>query len=150
MELTAEDRATLKRMMWRQVRIKGLWMLPFAYIIFALITSGYWGILIFLFPVVIIPGVMLYFLGKRIKEYFDNIRFNQKTGTPAVVEDKSSITSNRSGDRNHIKTSTGSLTVPKTLYDLLQPGQRIIVFRPKYGKDALSIMTLDQQEHPLR
>lgn len=149
-ELSEQDKSTLKKIMWRHVKIKGLWLLPFAYIIFSLINSGYWGILIFLFPVVIIPSVMLYFLGRRINDYFRNLKYNYKKGTPTVVEDKSSITSNRAGERNQIRISQGFINVPKDLYEELIPGQQIIVFRPKYGKDPLSVMTLDQKEHHLR
>ena len=141
-----EDFSALKRGFRSQIRSRIVWLLPFVFIDASLIISEMHGILIFLFPLVIIPAYQLWKLMKEIGRYNSNKLYAIKQGVPAIIEDKSKFSSNRSAGSNNVKTSHGILRVSDELYNKLTPDDKLILFKPAKGKQFLSLVTTDSEE----
>ncbi|WP_132644002.1 hypothetical protein [Roseivirga ehrenbergii] len=75
--------------------------------------------------------------------------YGYKIGHTALVEDKLTFTSNRSGNVNRVVTTRGTINVNTLLYDKLSVGDKVILFAPKQGKRYLSLITLDKEEFHL-
>lgn len=147
--LNQEDLKAMERAFKADMKRKVTWMIPFLFIIFSFITSGYWGLLVFLFPLVIVPVVQVVGLIRRWTQYSQSKTYGQKQGTTALVEDKLTITSNRSSNKSNVRTSWGTLSVSPRIYDELHTGDKIVIYKTKFSKRPLSIVTLDQQEYYL-
>lgn len=144
-----QDLEALKRGYRADVKARMVWMAPFLLIDIGMIANGLWGFLIFLFPLVIIPLYQIFKLIKIYTRYQNNKLHSHKKGITTIVEDKSTYTSNRSGSSNNVRTTQGILKVSSVMYDKLNIGDKIIIFKPKEGKNPLSLMTLDKQEYYL-
>lgn len=140
------DTLALKKGLQTDLRRKITWMLPFAFFIFTIVGSEFTSLLIVLFPLVIIPGVQMFLIVKRVLTYFKDKAHGYKEGITAMVEDKLTITSNRHANKNTVRTTWKPLQVSTVLYDKLEPGDKIIIFKPKHGKNPLSIVTKDGEE----
>jgi hypothetical protein len=145
-QFTEEDFSALKRGIRSQIKSRIVWLLPFVFIDVSLIISEMHGILIFLFPLVIIPAYQLWKSMREIGRYNSNKLYAIKQGVPAIIEDKSKFSSNRSGGSNNVKTSHGILKVTDELYNKLTPDDKIILFKPAKGKQFLSLVTTDSEE----
>ncbi|RJE71455.1 hypothetical protein [Reichenbachiella sp. MSK19-1] len=143
--LHEDDRVVMKQNFWKQFRSKLIWMTPFLFIIYGLLSSDMWGVLVFMFPLVIIPSVQFFRLCHSVFLYMRSQSYGQKVGMAAIVLDKSTITSNRSSTLQRIHTTWRSIDVNPILYDRLSEKDKIIVFRPKYGKKPFSLTTADDQ-----
>lgn len=146
LKFSEKDSEALKRAYQTDLKRKVTWMLPFLFIVGSFLLSDYWSLLIFLFPLVIIPIVQLIKLINRVKNYAKDKAYGHKIGVTAVVEDKLTITSNRASGKNLLKTSWKSINVSPVIYDKLNQGDKIIIFKPKYSKNPMSLMGLDRQE----
>ena len=144
-----QDFEALKRAYKADLRSRMVWLAPILLIDIGLIANGLWGILVLLFPLIIIPVYQLIKLAKTYFRYQNNKLHAHKKGVTAIVEDKSTFTSNRAGSSNNIRTTQGLLKVNSVMYDKLSIGDKIIIFKPKEGKNPLSLMTLDKQEYYL-
>lgn len=125
---------------------KFIFMLPFLFIVFSLIYSDMIGFLIILFPIVVVPIIQAITILRKFTIYLKNRNYAHKKGIPAIVKDKLTVTSNRSKNKSQIITSSGSFEVGSYHYDKIASGDKIIIFKPKYGKNPLSIMTMDEEE----
>lgn len=148
-QFSEQDSAALNRKYQADLKRKLFWMAPFVFIIVSFAANGYSSLLVFLFPLVIIPIVQLAKLMKRVNTYGKDKAHGHKIGITAVIEDKLTITSNRTRGKNMIKTTWRSISVDPVLYDKLNTGDKIIFFKPKYDDKPLSLMGLDKQEHYL-
>jgi len=144
-----QDFEALKRGYKADLKARMVWIAPFVLIDIGIIANGLWGILVFLFPLVIVPLYQLFKLVKIYTRYQNNKLYSHKKGVTAIVEDKSTFTSNRSGSSNNVRTTQGMLKVSSVMYDKLSIGDKIIIFKPNEGKNPLSLMTLDKQEYYL-
>lgn len=84
-----------------------------------------------------------------IIRYFRNKSEGHKRGTTALVEDKLTVTGNRSATRFRVQTTSGILSVDEELYDKLAKNDKLIIFRPIFGQTPLSVITMDQSEYYL-
>ncbi len=146
LKFSEKDSEALQRAYQTDLKRKVTWMLPFLFIVGSFLISDYWSLLIFLFPLVIIPIVQLIKLINRVKHYAKDKAHGHKIGVTALVEDKLTITSNRASGKNLLKTSWKSIAVSPLIYDKLQKGDKIIIFKSKYDKKPMSLMGLDKQE----
>ncbi|MGB3467502.1 MAG: hypothetical protein WBA74_19610 [Cyclobacteriaceae bacterium] len=148
-ELTAEDLRAMKRSMLTSMRRKFAWMVPSLLIIFSLVSAGLSGLLIFLFPIVIIAGVQFYKIIRYFLNYQRNKSNGMKHGETAIVTDKVTVTSNRASERYQVNTSIGGISVNKSAYDVLNNNDRVIIWRPAFGRNKLSVVTMDKNEYYL-
>ena len=146
LKFNEKDLEALKKIYQADLKRKAFFMAPFLFIISSFIISDYWSLLVFLFPLVLIPIVQLIKLIDRMKLYAKDKAYGHKIGVTAVVEDKLTITSNRASGKSIIKTSWKSINVAPLIYDKLNQGDKIIIFKPKYSKNPISLMGLDKQE----
>ncbi|MAE84371.1 MAG: hypothetical protein CMB80_16640 [Flammeovirgaceae bacterium] len=144
--LTEEDIRVLNSKFMKELKSKLLFMSPFLFIIFGLVVNELTGLLIFLFPILIFPMYQGFVVMRKLGFYIRNKQYAHKQADPVLVTDKHTYTSNRSGNRQNIVTSSGSVSVEPRLYDQLEVGDKLILFKPKYGKQILSVMTMDQEE----
>jgi uncharacterized membrane protein len=144
-----KDKEALKRAFQSDLKLKILWMTPFVLIAISLVTSGYWGVLVIMFPLILVPLNQLRLLIKRVNLYRKDQAHEFKEGITAMVEDKVTITSNRASGKNMLKTTWGNISVSTELYDKLEQGDKIIIFKPKYDKKPMSLLGLDKQEYYL-
>lgn len=146
---TETDFERLKNQYKNQVKSKFLWTFPMLFIIFSLVASGMSALLVFLFPIVIIPCFQFYKIIRLTLRYFKNKAESYKQGTTALVDDKVTISSNRSATKYQVDTTAGNLAVPENAYRNLSKNDKIIIFKPIHGKDPLSVVTMDQEEYYL-
>lgn len=143
---TDQDFVALKQAFRVEVKRKLLFMLPFLVIVFGMIFNGLLGFLIILFPLIVIPLFQGFVAMRRLAEYVKNKAHAHKRGVTALVEDKLTVTSDRSRGVNKVITTHGTLKVNTVLYDKLSVGEKVIIFFPKYGKQPLSLMKLNKEE----
>lgn len=141
-----KDRQALNRAYQADLKRKLLWMTPFVLIVISFITSDYWSLLVIMFPLVLVPLVQLLKLVKRVNAYTKDKAHDHKQGTTAIIEDKQTITSNSASGKNILKTTWGTISVSTLIYDKLQKGDKILIFKSKYDKKPMSLMDFDKQE----
>ncbi|GAB5526266.1 MAG: hypothetical protein Roseis2KO_41380 [Roseivirga sp.] len=143
--LTAEDRAAMDRYFKSTLRRKITFMLPLLFIIGCFIASGIGALLLFLFPIVIIPLVQLIGIVRLTIRHSKSKGYGYKAGVTAVVEDKLTVTGNRTSTSHRLITSWGRLSVSTEIYDALETDDKIVLYKPRYGKQPISITTLDNK-----
>ncbi|RKQ43312.1 hypothetical protein BXY85_3931 [Roseivirga pacifica] len=148
-KLTPKDEEVLKNIFKSQQKARYVWLVPTLIMLVTFLANGLEGLLILFFPVVIIPAYQLFKIIRSYRTYKMSKRYGFKRGIPAIIEDKTTFTSNRSKSAQRLKTTIGVITVESVTFDQLQVGDRLVVFKPQYGKQPLSIMTMDQQEYYL-
>ena len=148
-KLTPKDEEVLKSIFKSQQKARYVWLVPTLIMLISFLANGLEGLLILFFPVVIIPAYQLFKIMRSYRTYQMSKRYGFKRGVPAIIEDKTTFTSNRSKSAQRLKTTIGVITVESVTFDQLQVGDRLVVFKPQYGKQPLSIMTMDQQEYYL-
>ena len=144
-----DDLRALTKSFYKDLKSKLFFMLPIVFIIVSLLASELGFVVIFLFPIVIIPIVQGVKITRRIVNFIKNKRYNYKLNLPSIIEDKSTHTSNTRATSNKLITTQGQLSLNRDLYNSLSVGQKIIITKPKYGNLPLSLMTLDQKEYYL-
>ncbi|WP_422004552.1 hypothetical protein [Roseivirga pacifica] len=148
-KLTPKDEEVLKNIFKSQQKARYVWLVPTLIMLVTFLANGLQGLLILFFPVVIIPAYQLFKIIRSYRTYQMSKRYGFKRGVPAIIEDKTTFTSNRSKSAQRLKTTVGVITVESVTFDQLQVGDRLVVFKPQYGKQPLSIMTMDQHEYYL-
>lgn len=144
-----EDYNALYNQFIAEVKSKLVWMVFPLFIIIPLISTGMGALLLFLFPIVIVFIVQVVGVVKLSLQYQKSRDYGNKEVITDIVRDKSTLTSNRSGNKNTIRTTNQIINVNEQLYDILKTGDKILIFRAKYMKHAMSIMTSDKKEHYL-
>lgn len=147
--LTATDLKHLRKQHLGFVQRRVLMNFPLLFIAGSLILSDMASLLIFLFPIPIIIGVAFYRTMRATTWYFKNKSEGQKLGTTALVEDKLTITHNRAATKYQVKTSAETLSVTEEAYEQLSKNDKLVIFKPMFGKTPLSVMTMDQNEYYL-
>lgn len=147
--LTNLDLKHLKNQLLKFMGKRLLWNSPLLFIIFSLIATEMAALLLFVFPVVIIVAYQFYRVVRAVVRYFKNKSEGYKQGITAIVEDKLTVTSNRTATKYKVEASGYKLTVPKEAYQKLAKNDKIIIFKPFYGKEPLSLVTMDQDEYYL-
>ncbi len=147
--MTERDFNQLKNQHLGFVKKKVIWNLPMLIIIFWSIISGVGGLLLFVFPIVIIPAYQFYKIIKDTFRYYKNKSEGYKRGVTAIVDDKITITSNKNATKYKIKTTASSLFVPEEVYHLLSKNDKIVIFEPMFGHKPLSLITMNQKEYEL-
>ena len=142
---TQDDFRVLKRGFLAQAKFRLIWFLPPMLITLSLVASGMQAFLVFLFPLVLIPGYQLWKFSREFRQYNRNKQYAFKQGIPAVVEDKSKYSHNGKSS-NHVRTSQGYIKVNDQLYEKLNPGDQVILFKPAGGKQLLSVTTATGEE----
>lgn len=142
---TQDDFRALKRGFLAQAKFRLIWVLPPMLIALSLVASGMQAFLVFLFPLVLIPGYQLWKFSREFRQYNRNKQYAFKQGIPAVVEDKFKYSHNGKGS-NHVRTTQGTIKVDDQVYGKLNPGDRVILFKPAKGKQILSIATAANEE----
>lgn len=148
-KLTPKDEEVLKNIFKSQQKARYVWLVPTLIMLVTFLANGLQGLLILFFPVVIIPAYQLFKIIRSYRTYQMSKRYGFKRGVPTIIEDKTTFTSNRSKSAQRLKTTIGVITVESVTFDQLQVGDRLVVFKPQYGKQPLSIMTMEQQEYYL-
>lgn len=141
-----EDLAVLQRIFARERKRKFIFMLPLLLIASWFVYVGYWGLLVFLFP---IPLILLFqFIGlcRLYLRYSKDKAHGHKRGFTTLLEDKITVTGNRHQGKHAIRTTRGRFTVSTQIYDALSAGDRLVIYMPRNGKTPLSIVTLDGKE----
>ncbi|WP_323756352.1 hypothetical protein [Roseivirga sp.] len=115
-----------------------------------LIANGIWTFVVVIFPLLLVPLYQFYKIIRSYMRYNNGKLYGYKIGHTALVEDKLTFTSNRSGNVNRLVTTKGTINVNTILYDKLSVDDKIILFAPKQGKHHLSLITLDKEEFYLR
>ncbi|UXP33304.1 hypothetical protein N6H18_04985 [Reichenbachiella agarivorans] len=144
--MTDKDLTVLNRMMRQQIKARLFWMIPFLFIVYGLVAADMAALLIFMFPLVIVPAFQFFKICHTVFHYARNKSAGIKLGIAAVVQDKSTITSNRSSTKRTIRTTWKTIQVPSGFYGQLRDQDKIVIFKPKYGKHAISIMTQSNEE----
>ncbi|MCB0374040.1 MAG: hypothetical protein KDD31_13595 [Muricauda sp.] len=119
---------------------------PFVSVGVLLLTSGFWGFLVVLFPLWVVPLYQVFKLFRSLRNYRRNAFSAHKKGVAALVEDKCTLTSNRKSNSHRIRTTHGTLTVNTILYDKLSAGDGITIFKTQYGNVPINLLTKDQEE----
>jgi hypothetical protein len=140
-----EDFQALKKGFQSKLKTRMIWLLPTLFIVLSLVWSGMQAFLVFLFPLVLIPAYQLWKIMRELRQYHRNKQFAYKEGIPALVEDKSKYTHN-GRTSNTIRTTHGYLKVDNRLYEKLNTGDKVILFKPAKGKQILSMLTADKEE----
>ncbi len=141
-----EDLAALKRIFIKERNRKFIFMLPLLLIASWFVYVGYWGLLVFLFP---IPLILLFqFIGlcRLFLRYSKDRAHGHKRGFTTLLEDKITVTGNRHKGKHTIRTTRGRFTVSTEIYDSLSAGDRLVLYMPRNGKTPLSIVTLEGKE----
>ena len=140
-----EDFKALKRGFMAKQKIRVMWFLPTVLIALLLVWNGMQAFLVFLFPLVLIPAYQLWKFTRELSQYNSNKQYAYKEGIPAIVEDKSKYAYNGRAS-NNVKTTQGYLKVNNQLYEKLNPGDTVTLFKPAKGKQVLSVLTVDKEE----
>jgi hypothetical protein len=140
-----DDFKALKRAFWAQAKFRLIWFLPPMLIALSLVVNGMQAFLVFLFPLVLIPGYQLWKFSREFRQYNSNKQYAYKAGIPAIVQDKSKYAYNGKGS-NNVSTSQGTIKVHHKLYQQLSVGDNIILHKPAKGKQILSITTAANEE----
>jgi hypothetical protein len=140
-----DDFEALKKGFKAQIKRRLIWFLPTIFIAWSFILNDMSAFLIFLFPIVIIPGYQLWKFSRELKQYNRNKQYAFKQGLPAIVEDKSKYSHNGKGSYN-VKTTQGHIKVNEQVYEKLNPGDKIILFKPAAGTQILSVMAATNEE----
>lgn len=143
--LKQEDFKALKRGLFTKLKTRLMWFLPPLSIAVLLILNGMQAFLVFLFPLVLIPAYQLWKFMREFIEYNRNKQYAYKEGIPAIVEDKSKYSYNRKVS-NNVRTTQGNLKVHTQLYEHLNTGDKIILFKPAKGKHIISVQTIKNEE----
>ncbi len=142
------DFEALKKGFYTQLKTRLLWALPIMFIIGSLLVSGMQAFLVFLFPIVLVMGYQLWKLLQEYKQYNSNKQYAYKEGIAAMVDDKTKYSHNGK-NTNKVKTTLGYIKVNNQLYEKLQPGDKITVYKTAKGHVILSIKTINNQEYYL-
>ncbi len=140
-----EDFQALKKGFQSKLKTRLIWFLPTLFIALLLVWSGMQAFLVFLFPLMLIPAYQLWKIMRELRQYHRNKQFAYKEGIPALVEDKSKYTHN-GRTSNIIRTTHGYIKVDNRLYEKLNTGDKVILFKPAKGKQILSMLTADKEE----
>lgn len=141
-----EDYAALKRIFVKDRRRKLTFMLPIVLFASWFIASGYWGLLVFFFPVPLIFMSQSVRLFKLFLRYSKDKAHGHRKGFTTVLEDKLTVTGNRQQSKNTIHTTRGRYVVTTEIYDSLSTGDKLVIYMPSHGKKPLSIATLEGEE----
>ncbi|MEL7147868.1 MAG: hypothetical protein AAFO69_15955 [Bacteroidota bacterium] len=144
--LTEADIKHLKKQYFQFVQKRVLWNLPLIMIVGSLVASGLQGLLLFLFPIPIILGYAFFRIIRATSRYFRNKSEGHKFGVTAMVEDKITVTGNRTSTQYKIKSTAGTFPTNQSLYEKLSKNDKLVVFKPMFGITMLSVTTMDQQE----
>ena len=147
--MTEADLNHLKKQLLTSARRKLILNAPLLLIIFTMIYTGIGSLLIFIFPIVIIPAYQFYKIIRSVIHYFKNKSEGHKQGITALIDDKITISGNKTATKYKIKSTSGTLSVPEALYQQLAKNDKVIIFKSFYGHEPLSIVTMDQNEHYL-
>lgn len=139
------DFETLKKGFMAKAKLRLIWFLPPMLIALSLVVNGMQAFLVFLFPLVLIPGYQLWKFSREFRQYNSNKQYAYKRGIPTIVEDKSKYSYNGKGS-NNVSTSLGTIKVNDQLYGQLTVGDKIILYKPAKGKQILSVTTADNEE----
>lgn len=140
-----EDFAALKRGLKATVKRRLFWLLPPLLIALSLVWNGMQAILVFLFPIVLIPAYQLWKIIQELKRYQSNKQYAFKEAIPAIIEDKTKYTHNGSISY-HVLTCQGTLKVDHSVFEKLKAGDELVLFKPAKGKQVLSVLTIDNEE----
>ncbi|WP_258101709.1 hypothetical protein [Marinoscillum pacificum] len=144
--LTEKDLKVLKKNFYKDLRTRLLFMSPFLFILYGLLVSELIGLVIIFFPLFMVPMWNGFRVMRNLGFWIRNKQYAHKHAVPVLVTDKQTHTSNRTATKQTVYTSSGNVAVETRLYDQLQVGDKLIMFKPKYGKQILSVMTMDQEE----
>src|SRR5690606_1891852 len=139
------DFEALKRGLMVKLKTRLMWFLPPFSIAVLLTLNGMQAFLVFLFPLVLIPAYQLWKFMREFLQYNSNKQYAYKEGIPAIVEDKSKYSYNRKVS-NNVRTTQGNLKVHTQLYEHLNTGDKIILFKPAKGKYIISVQTIKNEE----
>lgn len=139
------DFKALKKGFMAKAKLRLIWFLPPMLIAISLVVNGMQAFLVFLFPLVLIPGYQLWKFSREFRQYNSNKQYAYKRGIPTIVEDKSKYSYNGKGS-NNVSTSLGTIKVNDQLYGQLTVGDKIILYKPAKGKQILSVTTADNEE----
>lgn len=139
------DFKALKKGFMAKAKLRLIWFLPPMLIALSLVVNGMQAFLVFLFPLVLIPGYQLWKFSREFRQYNSNKQYAYKAGIPAIVQDKSKYAYNGKGS-NNVSTSQGTIKVKDELYAKLTVGDKIILYKLAKGKQVLSVLTADKEE----
>lgn len=140
-----DDFKALKRSFQAKLKTRLMWFLPTLFIVLALVWNGMQALLVFLFPLVLIPAYQLWKMIRESRQYNRNKQYAFKEGIPAIVEDKSKHVYN-GRTSNTIRTTHGYMKVNNQQYEKLNTGDEVVLFKPAQGKHVLSVLTVDKEE----
>lgn len=143
---TPEDLAALKRIFLADRKRKLIFMVLPAFIVSWFLYTDMWGLLLFLFPIPLILIFQLIGLCRLIMRYSKDKAYGHKKGRTAMLEDKLTITGNKTKGRHTIQTTSGRFTVTAPIYDALNTGDKLVIYLPKFSKKPISIAMLDGEE----
>ncbi len=143
---TEKDEKAVKRLFRKQLKARLIWLVPTLFIVLSLVYSNMEGLLLFLFPIVIVPPVQLFKIVKSYKRFRNNMLLKRKKGKTVIVEDKTTFTSNQSKTILRLITSMGQIAVSPEIYDSIAVNDHVLIFYTPCGKQVLSIVTMNKQE----
>lgn len=141
-----KDHEALERIWKAEKRKHLIGSAPFATIGLMMLLSGLWSFVVVLFPLWAVPLYHGYKFFLAHGNYNKNKFRSHKRGVVALVENKSTFTSNRHSNAHGLMTTIGRLTVDTRVYDKLSVGDRITIYMTQYGNVPISILTEDDEE----
>lgn len=143
--LTQDDFKALKRGFWSKAKYRLIMISAMGLLVVPFLVSKMQINIFFLFPLLLIAIYQFWKFNKEWRLHYLNKQYAYKEGIPAIVQDKSKHTLN--GKRsNNVKTSQGTIKVNEQLYEKLNDGDKIILYRPAKGKQILSVITSGNEE----
>ncbi len=130
--LAREDLKSLKKALNKKIGSKFLFMAVPLFIIAGLASSGYWGLLVFLFP---IPLIVIWQLISLLRWYLKYRRIKTENSKEVIVTsilDKQTITSNSSSTKYRLTTTAGVVTVDEDFYGQLPDHKTIVIEKAPY------------------
>ena len=143
--LTHDDLRVMQKKLRKYALQRLLFMAPFLFIIFSLVYSDLAGLLIILFPFFIIPLFQGVVILRRFSRYLRDRSHSYLYAYTTVVTDKVQVDSNRTKSKHRIVTTITTLDVDSQMYANLSIDDKLVLFKPKFGKEYLKIATMNEQ-----
>jgi hypothetical protein len=130
--LDQDDLRALKKALNKKIGSKLLFMAAPLLIIVGLVSSGYWGILVFLFP---IPIIVIWQIVSLLRWFLKYRRIKTENSKEVIVTsilDKQTITNNNSSTKYALTTTAGTVTVEEDFYNKLPDHKTIVIEKAPY------------------
>ncbi|HRN73319.1 MAG TPA: hypothetical protein PLM81_09340 [Ginsengibacter sp.] len=142
---TQDDFKALKRGFWSKAKYRLIVISAMGLLIVPFVVGKMQINIFYLFPLMLIAIYQFWKFNKEWRLYYRNKQYAYKEGIPTIVQDKYKLTYNGKGT-NNVKTSQGTIKVNEQLYEILNAGDKIILYKLAKSKQILSITSAANEE----